>query len=173
MTTDDIGMVHTPRMRGEPIGPAHLEVLTEMHADAALMRTLGGVRTRAATTEIIDQLVAGRERDGFSYWVFFDLETGDFAGRGGLRRLDIVDVGTEVEVGWAVARDRWRQGLATEIAEASLGVAFEVLGLDSVVAFTEPSNEASLGVMRTTGFVYERDFTYAELDHVLFRRRAG
>lgn len=166
-----VGSVETPRMTGSPIGTDHVEDLVAMHADERVMRTLGGVRSQEDTVEQIERHRGWWDRDGFGYWAFSDRETGDFVGRGGLRRLDLDGVGTEVEVGWAVVAERWREGLATEMAEVSIVVAFEVLELESVVAFTMPTNEASLGVMRATGFVFEREFTYAELPHRLHRRR--
>jgi ribosomal-protein-alanine N-acetyltransferase len=164
------GTVRTARLVGEPIGPQHLDVLAAMHADERVMRTLGGLRTRAETRAMIAALAHHWREHGFGYWVFRDAERGEFVGRGGLRRVEIAEVGPEVEVGWAVAADRWRLGLGTEIALASVEVAFGELGLDSVVAFTLPDNVASRGVMDKAGFRYERDITWASLPHVLYRR---
>jgi len=162
--------VETPRLVGEPIGLRHLDALASMHEDERVMRTLGGCRSRAETAAMVERLTADWSSDGFGYWVFFDSGSGEFVGRGGLRRVEIDATGEEVEVGWAVVAERWRQGLATEMAEAALLVAFEVLAIESVVAFTLPHNVASLGVMQRTGFVYERDIDWAGLPHVLHRR---
>ena len=46
---------------------------------------------------------------------------------------------------------------------------FEELGLDNVVSFTLPSNDASRRVMEKLGFCYEKNCWYAELPHVLYR----
>lgn len=163
--------VETERLVGEPVGGQHLEPLASMHDDERVMRTLGGRRTLTETAAMVDRLAAHWGADGFGYWVFFERDTGEFVGRGGLRRVEIPPIGEEVEVGWAVVAERWRQGFATEMAEVALLVAFELLDIDSVVAFTLPHNAASLGVMKRTGFVYERDITWAQLPHVLYRRR--
>jgi RimJ/RimL family protein N-acetyltransferase len=79
----------------------------------------------------------------------------------------------EIELAYAVAADRWGQGLATETAGAMLTIGFRDLGLAEVVCFTMTSNRASRRVMEKLGFTYERNIVYANLPHVLYRRRAG
>jgi [ribosomal protein S5]-alanine N-acetyltransferase len=74
-------------------------------------------------------------------------------------------------VAWAIAPERWRQGLATELAQVSIEVAFGPLGLDEIIAFTLPGNAASRRVMEKTGFRFEREILHASLHHVLYRRR--
>ena len=75
----------------------------------------------------------------------------------------------EVEAGWAIVPKRWGEGLATELARASVSTAFEQLGLGEVVAFTLPDNAASRRVMEKVGLTYERDIEHAGLPHVLYR----
>lgn len=86
-----------------------------------------------------------------------------------------------VEVAWAVMPEFQRRGFASELAEESLRIGFDILGLPDIVSFTLIENVASRGVMEKAGFAYERDFVHANLDHVLYRidqatwqrRRAG
>ena len=63
----------------------------------------------------------------------------------------------------------WGQGLATEIAQASIGIAFNELGLSDVVSFTLPTNLASRRVMEKCGLTFERDIEWKDLPHVLYR----
>ena len=51
------------------------------------------------------------------------------------------------EIGWAIDRDRWGEGLATEAAAAALEDAFGRVGLEQVVSYTLPENAASIRVM--------------------------
>jgi RimJ/RimL family protein N-acetyltransferase len=99
-----------------------------------------------------------------------DRETGEMVGRGGPQWTNASGVG-EIEIGWVIVPERWGGGLATELAWASLEVAFGPLGLDEVIAYALPDNIASLRVMEKTGFVYEREIVAAGLPHVLYRRR--
>lgn len=67
----------------------------------------------------------------------------------------------EYEIGWAVRRDLWGQGLATEAAQAVLGVAFSQLNAHRVVAFCHIDNLASQAVMRKLGMSPEGCFREA------------
>ena len=157
-------------MRGERLGPEHLEVAAPIFADPRVGATMGGVATRE---QVARQLAAAEEeweRDGFGYWMFFDAATGEPVARGGLGRK-VFDGRPEVEIGWTVAPERWGEGLATELGAAVLEVAAE-LGLDDIVAFTLPHNAASRRVMEKLGFTYEKTAPYkVSGDHVLYRRR--
>jgi len=144
-------VIPTPRLRGERIGPDHQDAL-----DAVLDRWVESAAEHADRWE----------RDGFGYWIFFDGHTCAPVARGG---LGVSPFG--VEVGWAVAPDQRGRGYATEVGAAAIGVAFDVLGLSDVVAYTEPDNDASRRVMDKLGFEYEREVEHAGLPHVLYRLR--
>jgi ribosomal-protein-alanine N-acetyltransferase len=57
------------------------------------------------------------------------------------------------------------------MARDAVRVAFAVLELDDVVAYTVPANAASRAVMEKLGMVYEGDIVHAGLPHVLYRLR--
>ena len=161
----------TPRMRAERLGPQHQEALAPIVADPRVGATMGGVSTAAQVAEQLALAAEEWDRDGFGYWMFFDL-AGDPVARGGLSRKEF-DGSAEVEVGWTVAPDRWGEGLATELGGAALEVAFGDLGLPDIVAFTLPDNAASRRVMEKLGFEYEKTAPYKVYgDHVLYRRRS-
>lgn len=110
------------------------------------------------------------ERHGFGQWWWRERESGELVARGGLQ-WTMVAGEAAIEVGWAVAPARWSRGVATELALASLGVGFEELGLDSIVAYTLVTNAASRRVMEKAGLRYERNVTHLSLPHVLYRIR--
>jgi [ribosomal protein S5]-alanine N-acetyltransferase len=74
----------------------------------------------------------------------------------------------EVEIGWTVARDRWGQGIATELGRRALHEA-SALQLRRVVAFTRSDNAASRRVMEKLGLVHTGEFEHAGWPHVLYR----
>jgi len=63
----------------------------------------------------------------------------------------------------------WRAGLASEITNQLISIAFNRLGLPSVVAFTLPGNRASRRVMEKSGLMFERQIVHAGAHHVLYR----
>jgi [ribosomal protein S5]-alanine N-acetyltransferase len=166
----------TARLVGERPRPEHLDgllgVLGEPRVGEALWPgALGGARSRAQVREKLALDAAHWEREGFGPWIFRDRSgVGAVVARGGLERTH-VNGRDEVEIGYAVAASRWGEGLATEIAQASVRVAFEELGLADVVAFTRTTNGASQRVMEKAGLRAEVEFEHVGLAHVLFRLR--
>jgi RimJ/RimL family protein N-acetyltransferase len=72
-----------------------------------------------------------------------------------------------------IVPQRWGDGLATELARASLEVVFGPLAMEEVIAYTQPDNSASRRVMEKSGFVYERDLTFESQPFVLYRQIAA
>jgi [ribosomal protein S5]-alanine N-acetyltransferase len=110
------------------------------------------------------------KRHHWGPWMVRDAATRAPIGRIGIKHW----VDEEVELAWMVRADRWGEGLATEMAAEAVRVAFDVVGLESVVAFTLVDNGPSRRVMEHLGMAYERDLEHAGLPHVLYRlRRRG
>ena len=70
-----------------------------------------------------------------------------------------------VEIGWRLAAPFWGKGLATEGARAVLKYAFDVAGLEQVVAIAAHANVRSLRVMERLGMkhVPELDFDHPRI----------
>ena len=158
-------------MRGERLGPRHLDVVAPIFADPRVGATMGGVRTREQVAEQLAGEEERWERDGIGYWMLFLADTGEPVARGGLSRT-VFDGRDEVEVGWTVAPAHWGRGLATELGAAAVAMAFEQMHIPDVVAFTMPDNTASRRVMEKLGFAYEKTARYQVYGpHVLYRLR--
>jgi [ribosomal protein S5]-alanine N-acetyltransferase len=173
MSAGTIERLETDRMVCERIqldqAAEHLRLLLDPRVSA----TLWPRRELPSEADVLDGLLAKVEhweRHGFGMWLLRDRETGEMIGRGGLQYTFTAGL-NDVEAGWAVVPERWGQGFATELAQASVEVAFEQLDLLEIVAFALPTNIASRRVMEKAGFVFERDIVHAGLPHVLYRRR--
>ena len=163
--------IRTARLLLRPMCSGDLEDFMRMHQDPRVMATLGGMRPPEDIKAALGRLVADWEKHGFGWWSARDLESGRFAGRGGPRHV-LVEGRDEVEVGYGFMPEFWGRGFATELARESVRVGFGELRLPNMVCFTLPTNLASRRVMEKAGFVYERDFVYANLPHVLYRQLA-
>lgn len=166
--------VKTARMVCERLRPDHLAELSELLQDPRVSEWLWphGGPTARDLSEMTRQKERHWERYGFGLWLLRDANTDAVVGWGGLQWTYVAEL-DEVEVAWAISPERWRQGLATELAQASISTAFGPLGLKEIIAFTLPHNVASRRVMEKAGFIYERDIVHALLPHVLYRRRDG
>lgn len=163
-----IDCFETQRLVAKRIHANDLDKLLLMHEDPVVMKTLGGIRTHKETNDNLSWNLDEWQQNGFGFWMFYLKNTDIWIGRGGIRRVIVNDC-EEVEVGYALMPAFWHQGYATEIALASVEIAFEILRLQNLVAFTLTTNKASQHVMEKVGFKYERDFTHANLPHVLYR----
>ena len=145
----------TERLRLVPIGPEHADELHRLHSDPDVAEwyalTVEEARARA------EAWGRGWASDGVSKWLAYDKETGELIGRGGLSFAD-VDGERRLELGWTVFGSRWGNGYATEIGRAALAFAFDELGAEEVVAFTELANKRSIRVMQRIGMRFEKQF---------------
>ena len=165
--------IETARMRGERLRLDHGPELEHLLLDPRITPTMWA-RDEPPTREDIKAGLRDKLRHwesyGFGQWLLRDRASGEMVGRGGPQwtRASGTD---EVEIGWVIVPERWGEGLATELAWASLEVAFGPLELREVIAYTLPHNVASRRVMEKTGFAYEREIVHEGLRHVLYRRR--
>lgn len=158
----------TARLSTERLRDKHFELLYELNQDRRVAATLGGTRTAAQTQQFLTRAQLHWLRHGYGIWLLTQRADGRFVGRAGLRR-GVVGGNEEVELLYAFLPAVWGQGLATEIAQALVEIAFTQIGLTSLICFTLESNLASQQVMRKAGFIYERMIIHADLPHVFAR----
>jgi ribosomal-protein-alanine N-acetyltransferase len=71
-----------------------------------------------------------------------------------------------VSLGYNLSRDYWRQGVMTEVLEAVIPYAFNVLDMNRIQAKVMPENIASTKLLSKMGFMNEgllRDFIFGEI----------
>jgi len=158
----------TERLTAERFRPDHYDLLCRLHRDPVVMATLGGVRSDETTRQNLQDYIAHWETHGFGLWLLRDRASGEFAGRAGLKGIEIGGH-WEIEVGYTFLQPYWGRGLATEIGAATLEVGFERLGLEELVCFTLPTNLASKRVMEKVGFVFEREVMHMGEATILHR----
>jgi Acetyltransferases, including N-acetylases of ribosomal proteins len=69
----------------------------------------------------------------------------------------------KAEIGYALSRNYWGKGIATEATQAIMNFGFDVLGLHRIQATFDPRNIASGRVLEKSGFQYEgllRDYYF-------------
>jgi RimJ/RimL family protein N-acetyltransferase len=144
-------VLHTDRLRLEPLADVHLPHEVALDADAEVLRYLF---PRARTPEEtrarhILRLEEGRQVDGLGMWAGFGPEDA-FVG--------LFMLTPPHELGYRIARAHWRQGYATEGARALLQHGFETVGLELINAETMAVNAGSRAVMAGLGMRYVRTF---------------
>jgi RimJ/RimL family protein N-acetyltransferase len=129
-----------------------VEPLAEIYAQPEFLEHMPG-RDLEQTRAYVEQLRRRWADDGFAQWAAEDLETGRLVGRIGLlRHHDWPLEPSPVEVGWALHRDWWGRGLATEGARRAVELWRDILVDDArLLSITTPANVRSRAVMHRLG----------------------
>jgi ribosomal-protein-alanine N-acetyltransferase len=168
MSTPNLSEWRTPQLSLRRPTVADLQHYVRFSADERVTATLGGVRDPEWVRQRLQWNIDHWEQHGFGWWTFFDARSGAFAGRGGLRWLE-VEGRRQLEIGYGFLVEFWGRGLATELARECVRLTFEVLDLPEVISFTLPTNLASRRVMEKAGLRYDHDGTFVDLPHVFYR----
>lgn len=108
---------------------------------------------------------------GFGPWMWYDSETHNYVGRGGLKSFEL-NGKSEIELSYQVKTEYWNRGLAREIGQAALKYAAR-LHMEEVICFTTEANLQSLRVIDKLGFLFEGYFYHLGIKHKLFRYKVA
>lgn len=119
----------------------------------SVMRWLGGVQTRSAVNDDVRYFIECQEGDGYTFWVLERRSDDAFLGFCGF--VDIPDedstVYGELEIGWRIRADMWRNGFAEEAARACLNWASRHVPKRRIVSRTAETNLPSRKLMEKLG----------------------
>jgi RimJ/RimL family protein N-acetyltransferase len=147
MELDDL-RIETARLVLRPPRAGDLDPWAAMMADEESARFIGGVMPRAVTWRTLMTMIGAWHATGFAMFSVCEKSTGRWVGRLGPWKPEGWP-GTEV--GWAIARDCWGRGYATEGATAATDWAFDRLGWTTVIHSIDPANAPSQAVARRLG----------------------
>jgi len=130
-----------------------VEPLATMGRDPEFVRYLQGrLWTRADAEDMIDRCRTTEASIGVTMWALEDLRNGELVGYCGFAPTNATCLRPEVlEIGWAIDRQRWGHGLATEAADALLRLAASRFAHTRVVAKCHIDNVGSERVMQRIG----------------------
>ncbi len=74
----------------------------------------------------------------------------------------------DIEIGWRLLPDYWGQGLATEIAAATLEYGFATWDFPRIIAVAQKLNRASIRVMEKVGMTLDGTFTHENAEVVRY-----
>jgi RimJ/RimL family protein N-acetyltransferase len=172
----------TTHLRLEPVGPANARDLWLVHNDNEVSSWYGNERPSLEEAQQRAKFMGDSWRfHGVHKWIAYDRARGEVVGRGGLSRTPVDDdwgqiyallpaepwvrVAHEIrhpfiahanwlEIGWALRREFWGHGYASEMGRAGLAFAFDALDVQAVVSCTVRHNVRSRAVMERIGMRY-------------------
>jgi len=158
----------TERLRLVPFADDHFDGLYDMNRDAEVMRYISGKPEEPEYTRQSIERVKARWADwGYSWWSFFELETGMIVGAGCIQHLGR-DKANPIEIGWRLRRDRWGRGYASEAAQVMAAFAFETVKVPLLTAVCQPANTASSHVMEKLGMHYRGEERWYDMDCAVY-----
>jgi len=89
-------------------------------------------------------------------WIITKKDSPEAIGYMGLWRID--QTNHRGELGYALKREYWNQGIATEAATKIINFGFDDIQLNTVMANTNPLNSSSQALLKKLGFVREAYF---------------
>lgn len=130
----------------------------------AIMAHLGGPKELHEIEARHAKMASLYAREGFSFLMLIEKETGELVGHCGLKQVDSPYAGNQGdhEIGWVVREDRWRRGYAAEAVQAVLEWAFTRIGAPHVVALTSQANVPSWRLMEKLGMERRSDLDFAD-----------
>jgi RimJ/RimL family protein N-acetyltransferase len=146
----EIPTLTTERLILRPFRDDDLDAYAEICADPEVMRYLGDGKplSRADAWRQMAFIVGHWQLKGFGLWAVEEKASGALIGRAGLLHPE---GWPGFELGWALARQWWGKGYATEAARAGLRYAFEERDRDHVISLIRPENHLSIRVAERLG----------------------
>lgn len=149
---DELPRLSGRRLDLRELTPKDAPAILSIFGDAEVMRFWSSppLQDLAAAAALIDGIHdLFRSRQLFQ-WGICSREDDTVIGTCTLYHLDLAH--WRGEVGFALRRSAWGQGLATEALEVLLGFAFHGLGLHRLEADADPANERSIRALERQGF---------------------
>ena len=140
--------VDTPRLILRVPRAEDLDPYAALMADEEAARFIGGVSPRAVTWRMLMTIIGAWHAHGFGMFSVVEKATGRWVGRLGPW---MPEGWPGPEVGWAITRECWGRGYATEGAAAASDWAFDNLGWNEVIHSIDPANIASQAVAQKLG----------------------
>ncbi len=138
----------TARLLLRPIRRTDFDAWAALMADAQTTQFLGGTQPRAVAWRGFMSLAGAWYLDGFAMFSVIEKASGRWIGRVGPWWPD---GWPGSEIGWAISRDCWGHGYATEAAIATIDWAFTALGWTEIIHSISPDNVMSQAVAGKLG----------------------
>jgi len=161
-------ILHTPRLRLEPLDDIHFDGLYAINSIPEVMRYLTGKPdTPEQTWAMIERTKANWKDPGYSWWAFIDRESGELIGTGCIQNIER-NIVNPLEIGWRLHPDQWGKGYASEAAREMTRFAFETLNAQLLCAVCHQENTDSAAVMKRLGMSFISIEHWYELDVAVY-----
>lgn len=145
--------IETERLLLRRMDLGDLDDFVALHAEPEVTRFIRPL-DRAAAEERLHRDEQEWHQRGYGLLAIVDPESGAFLGRCGLKHWPQFG---ETELGWALRRDAWGRGYATEAGRACVEWSFAGFDLPYLTAMINAANDRSIRVAERLGFAPMRE----------------
>jgi len=146
-------MIETDRLLLRPLELGDLDQFVALHAEPEVTRFIRPL-DRVAAKQRLDRSEEEWHERGHGLLAILNRDEGTFIGRCGLKYWPQFE---ETELGWALRRDAWGKGYATEAGAACLKWGFAEFELPYITAMIAPDNARSVRVAERLEFTPTRE----------------
>lgn len=150
---------------------ADTENFYRLNGDADIMRYIRAPNDPQECVVILKRNIAFYQQQPLmGRWAMIEKASSAFIGSFAIIPVETTDHArhTEVQLGYALLKEYWKNGFATESALAGCQYAFDVMKLPRIVAITETENIASQKVLLRSGFIQQPDIVEGNKIHCYF-----
>ena len=167
---NDTIVFETERLSVRPYTMDDLHHFFRLNGDEDVMRYIRPAQTLEQTKEFLRKIItAYTQRPGMGRWALFSKADFRFAGS---FAIIPIENSNQLQLGYALIKENWGKGYATESVKGGLQYAFDKLGLAEIAGITYPENIPSQKVLLKNGFVFDRVFIEDDKElHVYTRKR--
>jgi len=149
--------------------PEDEEAFFRLNGDAEIMRFIRPAKSREESNAFLAENIRFyEEHPGLGRFALVEKDTEDIAGTFSLLPLEGT---TDVHIGYALLKEHWGKGYASEITKAGIDYAFDVLGLSTLTAVTYAEHVQSQKVLLRNGFIQDGVYEEEGRKDLLFRIR--
>jgi [ribosomal protein S5]-alanine N-acetyltransferase len=146
-------MLETERLVLRKFTEKDVDAIFKLRKDAEMMRFIREPQKRRQESENWIKLISSLwDSEKIGFCAVTEKNSNKLIGWCGLWKLIETD---EIEVGYAIAKEFWKKGFASEAAESFLNYGFNTLNLEQIAAVARPENTASRRVMEKLGMQFD------------------
>lgn len=148
--------IETPRLILRKVQPSDVTDIFAITSDPNVTQytsTLEFTKTQKEAEAIVLTMIDRYKQDLPTRWVIFHKADKKVVGICGF--FEYVPMYARAELGYALARDYWGQGVGTEAAQAVIDFGFKYMNLNRIEATVAPENKASTHILEKIGMTYE------------------
>lgn len=164
-------ILETPRLQLRELVPDDLDALAKVLSDPITMQYYPKPYDRQGIIDWIERNRRRYQEHGHSLWGMVLKSSGELIGDCGLA-MQSVEGKNEIEIGYHVRRDLWKQGLATEAARACRDFGFAQLKATRLISLIRPENIPSRRVAEKNGLTISKEVIWADLPHYVYAIQA-